>query len=91
MLGSLEKYMQDSAVWQKPDGGFFIGVTLKGDVRSKDLLKRTEEANLLLTDGRNFFPGSGGDRFVRLPFCALTPDEIEEGVMRLAQIVEFLI
>jgi len=26
----------------------------------------------------------GGERFLRLPFCALTPAQIDEGVRRLA-------
>jgi DNA-binding transcriptional MocR family regulator len=28
-----------------------------------------------------------GDRFVRLPFCAVTPDQIEEGAKRLASLL----
>ena len=28
-----------------------------------------------------------GKRFVRLPFCALTPEQIEEGVRRLATLL----
>jgi DNA-binding transcriptional MocR family regulator len=45
---------------------------------------------LVLTPGAAFFadPEEGGeadgDRFVRLPFCAVTPEQIEEGVGRLA-------
>jgi len=87
MLNALDRHMAELAAWSKPDGGFFIGVTLGKDVRAKDLVKRGEQANLQLTDGRGFFVASGGDRFVRLPFCALTPQEIEEGIARLAQIV----
>jgi DNA-binding transcriptional MocR family regulator len=34
-----------------------------------------------------FFPDGGGERFLRLPFCALTPDEIDEGLRRLADSV----
>ena len=36
---------------------------------------------------RAFFPNGGGERFLRLPFCALTPEEIGEGVRRLAEAV----
>ena len=34
---------------------------------------------LNLADGLAFFPEGGGERFVRLPFCALSPQEIDEG------------
>src|SRR5919112_4310514 len=53
-------------------------------------VRRAAEVGLVLTPGAAFFadPEDGGavegDRFVRLPFCAVTPDQIEEGVGRLA-------
>jgi 2-aminoadipate transaminase len=87
MLKMLDQHLTGLATWQKPDGGFFIGVNLKADVRAETLLKRADQAGLQLSDGRNFFVENSGDRFVRLPFCALTPDEIEEGIVRLAKVV----
>jgi DNA-binding transcriptional MocR family regulator len=77
-----------------PEGGFFLGLTLPPEARTEGLLERARAGGLLLTDGRAFFAdpdlpdaGATGERFVRLPFCALTPDEIEEGVRRLAALV----
>jgi len=90
MLGALDMHMADLATWRKPDGGFFIGMTLNGDVCTEDLMNRAREVNLALTDGRGFFAGGGGDGFVRLPFCALTPDEIQAGIARLAGVVRTL-
>lgn len=87
MLKALDQHMASAATWGKVEGGFFVGLTLKANVNADDLLKRAEGANLQLSDGRNFFTAAGGDQFVRLPFCALTPAEIEEGVARLAQVV----
>jgi DNA-binding transcriptional MocR family regulator len=44
-----------------------------------------------LSDGRGFFPTpADGERFLRLPFCALTPADIDEGVARLAAVVRTL-
>ena len=37
-----------------------------------------------LADGLAFFPDGDGTRFLRLPFCALTPEQIDEGILRLA-------
>jgi DNA-binding transcriptional MocR family regulator len=42
---------------------------------------------LNLADGLAFFPSGGGDRFLRLPYCALTPAEIDDGIGRLAETV----
>jgi 2-aminoadipate transaminase len=51
-------------------------------------MERGKEVNLTFTDGRGFYPvASEGDRFLRLPFCALTTDEISEGIKRLSSIV----
>ncbi len=40
--------------------------------------------------GSAFFPQGGGERFLRLPFCALSPAEIDEGIRRLADSVRRL-
>jgi 2-aminoadipate transaminase len=90
-LKALDAHFSSMATWSKPDGGFFVSMTLNADVRAEELLARAEEAHLALTDGRGFFAGSGGDNFVRLPFCALTPDEIEAGIARLATVVQALV
>ncbi len=89
-LSALEDHMSDLATWRKPDGGFFVGVNLNGAVDTDELLRRAREANLILTDGRDFFANQDGDGFVRVPFCALTPATIEEGISRLADVVRGL-
>ena len=40
-----------------------------------------------MSDGLAFFPNGGGDRFLRLPYCALSPAEIDDGIGRLAETV----
>lgn len=87
ILGALEEQFGGRATWHRPDGGFFVGLYLNGPVRAEDLLRRAQEAGLRLTDGRGFFANGGGDGFLRLPFCALTPEEIREGIRRLAEVV----
>lgn len=90
-MEALDAHMGDLATWHRVDGGFFLGITLNRHVRADDLLEAAREANLVLTDGRGFFAGDGGDGFVRLPFCSLTPEEIHEGVARLASVVRTLV
>jgi 2-aminoadipate transaminase len=73
-----------------PSGGFFVSVMLPEDANTENLVGRAEDIGLVLTPGAAFFADpeeggeAGGDRFVRLPFCAVTPEQIEEGVGRLA-------
>jgi DNA-binding transcriptional MocR family regulator len=90
-LSALEEHMAGLASWRKPEGGFFVGVTLNGATDTEALLEQASAANLALTDGRGFFADStNGANFVRLPFCALTPIEIDAGVARLARVVQSL-
>lgn len=85
-LAALDKYMP-GAVEARPDGGFFISLTLPEGVLTSTVRMQAATRALNLSDGLAFFPNGGGDRFLRLPFCALTPAEIEEGVKRLAESV----
>jgi 2-aminoadipate transaminase len=76
-----------------PDGGFFVSVMLPEEANTENLVGRAKEHDLILTPGAAFFadPDEGGraqgDRFVRLPFCAVTPEQIGEGVRRLASLL----
>ncbi len=90
LLVALEAEMADLASWRKPRGGFFVGMTLHSNVQASELLERASEAGVDLTDGRGFFADGAGDSFVRLPFCALTADEIQTGIGRLSKVVRDL-
>jgi len=91
MLTSLIHEMGDLAEWHKPEGGFFVGMTLHGEFDTDELLARASHAGLLLSDGRGFFPEKNRQCFIRLPFCALTPDEIQSGITRLAQVIRSML
>jgi 2-aminoadipate transaminase len=91
MLESLSHEMGDLAEWHRPEGGFFVGMTLKEDFDTPELLARASNAGLLLSDGRGFFPEKNRKCFIRLPFCALTPDEIQSGIMRLAEVIRSML
>ncbi len=80
----------------EPEGGFFVSITLPEQTDSSNLLARAQGVGLALTNGQDFFAdplderedkAHLGERFVRLPFCALTPIQIEEGVKRLAMLI----
>ena len=86
-LSALDRYMPD-ATTTRPEGGFFISLTLPPGVTTTAVRAEAAKHNLNLADGLAFFPEGGGERFVRLPFCALTPAEIDEGVRRLAESVK---
>jgi 2-aminoadipate transaminase len=94
MISALKKYLP-SISFAEPEGGFFVSITLPEQADCSNLLTRAQEIGLVLTDGRGFFADplneseniqQLGQHFVRLPFCALLPAQIEEGVRRLAML-----
>jgi 2-aminoadipate transaminase len=85
-LAGLAAYMPD-AVPTRPDGGFFVSLTLPEGVLAGAVRAQAATRGLNLADGLAFFPEGGGERFLRLPFCALSPAEIDDGIRRLAESV----
>lgn len=85
-LAGLDKYMPDAKT-TRPDGGFFISLTLPEGVSTTAVRTQAASKALNLADGLAFFPEGGGERFLRLPFCALSPGQIDEGIRRLAEAV----
>jgi len=67
----------------KPDGGYFLWVKLPDGVDPAELLKAASERKLALVSGDDFVL-DGGSGAVRLAFAGVTPEEIREGVARLA-------
>ena len=85
-LAALGKHMPDAEA-TRPDGGFFLSITLPRGTLNAAVRTAAEKRGLFLADGGAFFPDGGGERFLRLPYCALSPGEIEDGVGRLAAAV----
>jgi 2-aminoadipate transaminase len=85
-LTGLDRYMPDARA-TRPDGGFFVSLTLPEGVLTTAVRTQAASCGLNLTDGLAFFPQGGGERFLRLPFCALSPSEIDDGIRRLADSV----
>lgn len=86
MLQMLETHMGD-ADYIKPEGGFFLSVTLPATVDGRALQNKAEKFGIVLSDGSGFFTDGQGDNFVRLPFCGIPEEEIKIGVKRLAKAI----
>lgn len=86
-LAAIDRHMPEAQA-TRPDGGFFVSVTLPEGTQTTAVRAAAAKRNLNLADGLAFFPDGGGERFLRLPFCALTPEQIDEGIRRLAEAVK---
>lgn len=86
-LESLDRHLPEANP-TRPQGGFFLSVTLPEGVTTAQVMAQAKNHNLNLASGQAFFPNGGGERFLRLPYCALKPIEIDDGIERLAATVK---
>jgi 2-aminoadipate transaminase len=85
MLGALERDFGERASWSRPEGGYFVWLDLPEGVRVADLLARAQDHDVTFVPGTDFFPGgTGGETAARLAYSFVSPQEIDEGVARLA-------
>lgn len=64
---------------------------LPSEVDTYLLRAKAQEGGVKLSDGKGFFPEESESAFLRLPFCALSTEEIREGIHCLGSIVNGLI
>ncbi|GIH71222.1 aminotransferase-like domain-containing protein [Sphaerimonospora thailandensis] len=88
LLGSLEVLMPPGCSWTRPNGGFFVWMTLPEGLDSKAILPRAIAERVAFVPGTGFYADGGGARHMRLSYCYPQPDRIREGVRRLAGVIE---
>ena len=72
-----------------PDGGYFLWVTLPPGLEPAAVLAAAAERGLALVSGDDFVL-DGASGAVRLAYSGVTPEEIREGVGRLAEAIDAL-
>jgi 2-aminoadipate transaminase len=83
---SLRKHIP-GATFTEPDGGYFLWVDLPEDVDVDKLFPVAMKKGVAVVKGSDFLL-DGGNHSVRLAFSAVTVEQIEEGVRRLAEAIE---
>jgi (S)-3,5-dihydroxyphenylglycine transaminase len=81
-LGSLE-----GVRWNRPEGGFFLTLTLPFDFTDDDLTVCARDYGVIVCPMRFFALTPGRERQVRLSFSYVTEEQIAEGIARLARFV----
>ena len=88
MERALRERLGNQLSWPAPKGGFFLWAQLPPELDDISLLARALDEQLVFVIGSAFYvDGSGHDR-IRLSFSAPVPERIEEGVRRLALVLE---
>jgi 2-aminoadipate transaminase len=87
MLDALAETMPDGASWTRPDGGFFVWLTLPDGIDTKAMLPRAIAARVAYVPGIGFYADGSGRQAMRLSYCYPPPDRVRDGVGRLARVV----
>ena len=86
---SEEEYFPPEAVWTRPEGGFFVWVTLPQYVDANSMLAEALDHGVIYAPGDSFFPdGKRGRNSMRLNFSYESPENIEEAIRRLSEVIE---
>lgn len=88
MLHALDKYFPKEGVsWTRPEGGMFLWVTLPDTINVEDMLKEAVANKVAFVPGTSFYVDGRPHSTMRLNFSNATPEMIDEGIRRLAEIV----
>jgi len=88
MDGALREHLGDFLDWQRPEGGYFFWLKLRGDVDANRLRDHADEFRTGFQPGNLFTPrGHGLQNYIRLSFAHYNEADIEEGVQRVASLI----
>ena len=91
MVAAIKEYLPANVQFEIPQGGLFIWLKLPANLSSEELLPLALRAGIDFVPGNRFFHGSNqGGSWMRLNFVVQSPNEIEEGIKRLSQVIEEL-
>jgi 2-aminoadipate transaminase len=85
-LSAMKEYLP-SLRTTRPDGGFYLWVTLPEGVDSKAMLPLAVKELVAYTPGTAFFANGSGHNNLRISFCYPTPDNIKLGIKRLSSVI----
>ncbi len=90
MLQMLKKFMpaHPEIDWTKPEGGLFLWLRLPSYIDVDKMLFQAIEENVAYVASSGFYADSGGEAALRMNFSYPSEEEIEEGVQRLAKVIE---
>jgi 2-aminoadipate transaminase len=88
LLAALERTMPAGVRWTCPRGGFFSWLTLPDGADAADLARNAVEQGVGIVPGTLFFADGRGSDNVRLSFSMVDESLIDDGIERLASLLE---
>ncbi len=87
MIAAMPRTAPPGSTWTDPDGGMFTWLRLPGAVDTATLLPAALQRDVAFVPGAPFYAGRPDPATLRLSFTTHTPDEITEGMSRLADLL----
>lgn len=88
MLSALQKYMPSQVTWTKPQGGFYVWVTMPETMDSSAVFAETIKRGAAFVIGSAFDPDGTKNNSFRLAFSHTPEERIEEGIRLIAEAME---
>lgn len=89
LLAALERHMPGGVSWTRPQGGMFVWLTLPEGMDGKLLLERAlAEERVAFVPGAPFFAEVPATNAIRLSYSLPSEAQINDGVARLARLIE---
>jgi DNA-binding transcriptional MocR family regulator len=86
MVAALDRTLGKRVTYVTPEGGYFLWIRLPG-VDTDRLAAEAEKAGVPVVKGSSCYPDERGRDELRLAFSAVTPEDITQGIERLAALV----
>jgi 2-aminoadipate transaminase len=87
MIAAMPATAPPGSTWTDPDGGMFTWLRLPDGADSAALLPAALARDVAFVPGAPFYAGRPDPATLRLSFTTHTPDEIAEGMRRLAEVL----
>lgn len=87
MLAMMDELFPTGVTWTHPKGGLFLWVKLPEGMDAGELLKKAVAQKVAFVPGSPFFSHGGGENTLRMNFSNARPEQIEEGMKRLAAVI----
>ncbi len=89
MLSALDQAFGPSATWSRPAGGLYVWLQMPAGTDLQNVLPKALDAEVGFKLGTGFAPdGISGKNCARLCFGYNTPGEIQEGIVKLAEVFD---
>lgn len=88
MLEALEKYFPKECTWTKPQGGMFVWAETPEYIDTDALFPEAIQEKVAYVIGSAFYPYGEDKKHMRLNFTLSSPEQIEEGIKRLGNLLK---